>query len=365
MPNHANSDITQQVSPFLIFFIIHASQVGEGVLSFERFIAEKAGYDSWISILLTGIIFSIAIFLICKLSIRNNGEDLIAIHQSLFGKYIGGFFSLFFIAYFFLITMTVIRSYIEIIQVWIFPDLSVFLFSLIIFILLLYYVLGGLRIVVGLLFFSIFTTTFLFSFKYVAFTNGYFSNLLPIMDHSFTEILQAVEPMTYSFLGPELILVYAPFIHQFQKGIKWAIIGNLFTMLVYFLSAFAIFLYFNEQQLLQLSWPTLHMWKVIDLPFIERFEYVGITLHFIAIISTAAIYYWACTQSLFRLTGLSFKKIATAILIISIGFSFFIHDFLVVEFIMQKISKVGFYIIVAYFPILFLWQSILLGVKKK
>ncbi len=117
-------DEKYKVSPFLAFFLVHSIQVGVGILSFQRIVAESAGNDSWIPVILAGIIVHVYIWFIYKILGYGNG-DLITIHYDLFGKWLGGLLSLVWIIYFWLIGITVLRSFIEIVQVWMFPDISV------------------------------------------------------------------------------------------------------------------------------------------------------------------------------------------------------------------------------------------------
>ncbi|SHM93773.1 GerAB/ArcD/ProY family transporter [Gracilibacillus kekensis] len=363
MNQQQKPDISQMVSPFLLLFILHATQIGEGILSFERRISKVAGYDSWISILLTGLATATVIFLIWRIVPEN--KDLIDVHLELFGKIIGKIFSAVFGLYCFAIAIIVVRSYIEIIQIWLFPDLSVSYFLIFLYILILYMVLGGFRIVIGFAFFSVFVTTFLAIFKYAAFSNGYIDNLLPILNTEIINIIKGIEPMTFGFLGIELILVYAPFIHRFKTGLKWALLANGLTTFVYLYSTIAIFIYYNIEQLQRITWPSLQLWKVIDFPFVERFEFVGISLHFIAIIASAALYFWAGTQCFHRLTNISFKKIAISFAIIGVSSVFYVTNFLVIERVTTYLSKIGVYLLFGYIPFLFIVWLIITGVKKK
>ncbi len=87
-------DISQMVSPFLVLYILHGTQMGEGVLTFTRRIAKVAGYDAWIGILLTWLLTTIIIVIVWK--IVPDGQDLIDIHHSIFGKRFGNLLSLLF-----------------------------------------------------------------------------------------------------------------------------------------------------------------------------------------------------------------------------------------------------------------------------
>ena len=51
--------------------------------------------------------------------------DLVAIHKDLFGKWVGNAFNILFILYFIMISIILIRTYLEVIQVWMFPGVNV------------------------------------------------------------------------------------------------------------------------------------------------------------------------------------------------------------------------------------------------
>ncbi|MBG9578716.1 hypothetical protein ABE42_05645, partial [Bacillus thuringiensis] len=52
------------VSSFFAFFLINTMQIGVGALSFQREIAQHAGHDAWIIVILTGVIGHVLIWMI-------------------------------------------------------------------------------------------------------------------------------------------------------------------------------------------------------------------------------------------------------------------------------------------------------------
>ena len=56
---NSNVPESKKISPFLVFFLIHSMQSGVGILGFQRFIAKSAGYDAWMSIILSGLMIHI------------------------------------------------------------------------------------------------------------------------------------------------------------------------------------------------------------------------------------------------------------------------------------------------------------------
>ncbi|HAJ3957491.1 TPA: GerAB/ArcD/ProY family transporter, partial [Escherichia coli] len=41
-----------KVSPYFAFFLNHKIQIGVGILGFERYIAQSAGHDAWVAIII-------------------------------------------------------------------------------------------------------------------------------------------------------------------------------------------------------------------------------------------------------------------------------------------------------------------------
>lgn len=112
---------TKLISPFFVFFLMPGMQIGVGILGFERVIAKEAGQDAWLSVLISGLIINVLLWMCFKLLGRGPQTlDLVAIHKDLFGKWVGNVFNILFILYLIMISIILIRTYLEVIQVWMF-----------------------------------------------------------------------------------------------------------------------------------------------------------------------------------------------------------------------------------------------------
>src|SRR5690606_1997171 len=114
-------------------------------------------------------------------------------------NFIGKAISSIFIGYFFLYVLAILRTFIEVIQVWMFPDLSTFWYSFAFMILCVYIIFGGFRTVVGIAFFGLVLPAYLlltFGFA-VKFSNFY--ELLPMWDHSVKDLLVSSYKMSLTF----------------------------------------------------------------------------------------------------------------------------------------------------------------------
>lgn len=100
------------------------------------------------------------------------------------------------------------------------------------------------------------------------------NNLLPILDISFMEIVKAIPLVLFSYLGFDLILIFGAYVvkpERIPKVTSRAII--IITMFYIGLNTTTLLVFGNEQTQ-NLIWPTLSLFKTIELPglFIENVE---------------------------------------------------------------------------------------------
>ncbi|TLS38154.1 GerAB/ArcD/ProY family transporter [Pseudalkalibacillus caeni] len=353
-----------KISPNLVFFLIHAVQVGVGILGFQRYIAEKAGYDAWISVLLAGIGGSIIIKIMYSMLLKEEG-DLIEIHRTAFGNTIGNILSVLFLIYYFMMALAVLRTYIEVVQVWMFPQLSIFPYAFAFLGLVYYIVAGGIRTVTGIAFMGVvfplyLILTIVFPLRYAD-----FGDLLPIFSHAPIDILAGVKSTTLSYLGFTTLLMYFPFINDKRKSHIWAQLGFQFTTILYLLVAVVTFAFFSKEQLATTIWPTLTMFKIVEMPFVERFEYIGISSWALIILPNVCISVWAFSRGLKRVfhmqqyTGLKISIIALFILMLPF------KDRQAIDQLNNYVSTIGFYVLYAYIPCLAVVYHVVRKVRDK
>ncbi|MCJ8009391.1 GerAB/ArcD/ProY family transporter [Lederbergia wuyishanensis] len=352
-----------QLAPYLVFFLVHSMQIGIGVLGYQRQISKTAGYDTWISVLLACVISHIVLFIIYKIAEIGKG-DLNDTHTFTFGRILGGFFNIVFSFYFIAIVIGVIRSYIEILQIWLFPDLRVFWFTFIIVLLAIYVVNGGIRTVTGIAFYSIIIPFYLYFAFLFAVPYSDYSDFLPVLHHSFKDIFKATGQLAISYLGYETLLYYYPFIQNPKKSKKWAHLALLFTCFIYLYITFISFGYYSEPQLQHIIWATLSIWKIVKLSFMWRFEYIGIATWFFAILPNICIPLWCAS----RIMKKTFKMTQRSALIWISALLLFLVPLLqtrqqIYNFL-SLINKAGIFLNFIYIPLLLVIVIIVKKVKK-
>ncbi len=340
------------VSPFLVFYLVHSMQVGIGVLGFQRIVAKSAENDAWISIIIGGIGIHVLIWMIYKIMEKSNG-DITDVHRTIFGKWIGGLLSFMLIVYFILLAITVLRTYIEVVQVWVFPEMRTWAFSLMFLFLIYYIVIGGFRTVTGIAFIGVvfpfyIILSFVFPMQY-----SIFENLFPIMDHSVKEILVSAKDLTLSVLGFELLLMYYPFIKDPKKSQKWAHLGNMVTIIIYLIAMIVSLTYFALEQLETHIWASITMLKIVQLPFVERVEFIAISSWLLIILPNVCIPIWAASRGAKRLFKKKQHSLLIAILILTFLVTIQFKTRTQINTFIDMTAQIGFYLIYGYIPALF------------
>jgi spore germination protein (amino acid permease) len=353
-----------QISPFLVFFLIHSVQVGVGILGFQSSLVKIAGNDSWMVVFIAG--FTVHILIFCTFLLLNKSKkDLIQLNNFVFGKFIGGLFSIIWIFYYMFVGITVLFTYFEVIQVWMFPKISIFWLTILFLILVSYTVLGGFRIVAGLSFFGVVIPFYLFFSFLFPLEFSDFRALLPIWNHSIKEIGSATIEMTLSYIGFSTLLMYYPYIKQPEKSQKWAHLGAALTTIIYQTLLCISIMFFSEKQLIKQVWATLTLWKIVEMPFVERFEYIGITSWALIILPNICLSFWASSRGIKVLFNINQRIAFFMILLLVTGLSFFFNGRERIELLIKYVSKVGLVTEFIFIPVLLALYFLISKIKGR
>ncbi|WP_199880549.1 GerAB/ArcD/ProY family transporter [Bacillus massiliglaciei] len=293
--NNCEVNVKNQVSPFYAFFLIHAMQTGISVLSFQKFLVKRAGTDGWISILLAGMMVHLFIAVIYKIFSMAPG-DIVSVNKHAIGKYAGHFFSLLFAVYFFLMSAAVMTTYINVVHVWMFAQVPSWAFAIVFMALIYYIIAGGFRAVTGITFISVILVYWLVFILFYDLFFSEFANLLPMFDHPIKDIIMGIQDSSLTMLGFETLLVFYPFLQHPETSQKSAHLGALTTTLLAMTIYLVSIIYYSPKELVEVIWPTLSLSSIIELPFIQRFEYIQISWWALVIIPNMTIPLWAASR---------------------------------------------------------------------
>ncbi|NNU82363.1 spore gernimation protein GerB [Geobacillus sp. BMUD] len=354
------------ISPFFVFFVVHAAQIGVGALSFQRPLMKAVGQDAWMVVLLTGLAAHLLIWFMYRLLSRSPfGGDIVLLHQHYFGRWFGGLLSLGVFLYYMLAALMVLQSYIEIIKVWVFPFMGTWQFSLIFLALTYYAVLGGFRVVTGLCVWGVvIPLATIFPMVFFPLEYAQYRNLLPVFDHSFGQLAKASKEMTLQYLGFEMLLMYYPFVKNAPSSQKWAHAANALTTFIYLVIVLISIVFYNKEQIQHVTWPTLTLAKIPEVPFIERMEYIVISIYVLVVFPIITLSVWAATRVVKQLFAVQQRRSLPVLLVILFIGTLLLQEKADIERISQWTAKLGLYLVAVYVPLLCVSVWVVEKVKK-
>lgn len=354
MKNSIQLSPKDMINAYLLFFVIHSTQIGVGIQGFERIVVQHANQDAWISVLLAGLATHIVAFCMIKTLEIYGSNDLYGIQQDIYGKWIGNFLNALYILYCFVAFFSVLRNYIEVIQAWIFPSISTWFLSATLLFIVIYAFTGGLRVIVGVSFFSVVLSLWIIPMLVFPMKFSSAESLLPILENKFSSILKGAQSMTFTIIGFEILNIIYPFIKDKKNVKKHTHLALFATTIIYLAFMMVSITYYSEEKLLKTIWATLTLFSFISFPFMERFEIVAICFWMIIILPNLCLYLWAAYRGTIRLVKISDTTFVWIFsLLVFIG-TLIVQTRTQINTINTQFGQVAFYVIFVYPIFLFL-----------
>ncbi|WP_226681665.1 GerAB/ArcD/ProY family transporter [Sutcliffiella horikoshii] len=336
------------LSAYLVFFIVHTSQNGVGIAGVQRIIFLEAGQDAWISIIISYLGMAVVVYAMCYILKSFETKDLFQIHQLLFGKWVGNGLNFIMVLYLLAGLMSILLGYTEIVQAWIFPDLKTWAIVLLLLLISIYGVYGGIKTIVGVSFLGFFLTIWLIFMLVVPLRYMEWTNFLPFMEASPKEMLMGAYKTSFTVLGLEILLFVYPYIRDKERVHRYAQLGVFFTFLLIFSVTFVALGYYSGEQLEKTIWATLSMFKIVQFPNLERFEFLAVSLWLVIILPNTLFMLWAASKGLKRLfNGRQKSYVIICSVFVFICSCFFQKRIQINEFV-DIVGLFGFYTIFLY-----------------
>ncbi|WP_100011356.1 GerAB/ArcD/ProY family transporter [Lentibacillus sediminis] len=352
-------DINVKVKPYLkiqafyLFFIISSIQLGVGIMGLPRLVFLEAYQDAWISILIALLGILLVVFVMLRILTSYDNADILGIQIDLFGKWLGKIMGTVYIVYFAVTLFSVFITYIEVVKIFIFPELSNFVMGLLLVSLIVYCLLGGLKAIVGTCFIFFFLALWvLFLLIHPAVLLD-FTHFQPVFQASFPELLSGARVTAYTFLGFEILFLIYPFIQNKKKVKKPVYFGVTFTALIVLITTVISIGFFSTDQLKNREWVVLNLFKIQSLPFIERFDYIVVAEWMMVVLPNMFLLMWAITYSMKRLYRVPQKITLYATAGLLLIACIFTSDHFLIQKIINTSAQYGFWLVFVY-PLLLL-----------
>lgn len=320
--------------------------VGIGVLSLPNVLANIAGRDGWISIIISGILMIPMVWIINEIFQRNPGKDYFQIVRSTLGNI------LFYILMSILVVHLIIslglttRNLGELIKAFLLPNTPIEIIILSFIIACSYIATYGIDVIsrAGYFIYPIIIGT-IFILVLACIPTADFKGVLPILKSDINQLPKAIGTSFVSFQGFEILLFSLPYAEDNRKTFKSSLLAILMVTITY-LSIFIITLSnFSLKQTQRQVFPVLMLAKQIDLPgyFLENLDGLFMAIWVLIIFGTIGPLLFATSKTLSEIFRTKGHKYFVLALIPIIYFVSLIPDNTTELFIVQKkyLTKIG------------------------
>lgn len=277
-----------QITFMQYIFLIHGVQAGVGLLTLPHDLAEKAGTDGWISIIIGWFLSTLAGLLIVQVMKKYPNGTIIDLLTHCFGKWIGKMAAFVFGLYFaFLASIIFIRECLFI-RFWILPQTGLVILMLLLSIPTYLILRNNITVLARYSELVFFMTIWLVFFYFSPLREAHWLHLLPIVKEGWNPIFTAVKITIFSFTGFEIAYFLYPSLKEKQKATIGLIIANTLTLLVFLIITIVVFAFFSPDEITQFKEPTISVLKIVEFKFLERIEIVFLSFY-VFVISTTVL----------------------------------------------------------------------------
>ncbi|WP_152396824.1 GerAB/ArcD/ProY family transporter [Paenibacillus guangzhouensis] len=355
-----------QITWLQFVLLIHGTQVGVGFLTLPRELAQVAGSDGWISILFGWALSVTANLFIIHAMKRHPNATLFDLFSLFFGKWIGKPASVVLLLYLIGCSLAVLFSIVSILRIWLMPKTPNFMFILLLSIPTYMIVHHGIKMIgryAELIFYFSLWIILLLAFPV---NHSRWLYLLPFIKEGWMPVISATKLTILSYLGFEITFILYPFLMLKKKATSAVIVANTLTMFFYILTTLVCFSYFSSLEILQYTWPTLSLLKVIRVQFLDRWDVIFLAMYMVVISVTWIVYMSLAVFGMRQVLPKSKPSITTvAILLITLALSIFLAlSQSQVTQMTRTLSYIGF--MIAYVLPLCLWcyVKLLEGIRR-
>ncbi len=299
--------------------LLLSAQVGIGIVMLPSLIAQKAGHDGWICMLVGSVFASLSLFLILKLLQRYKNKSIYEITHLLYGKFLGTVLNIAIILYLIITASMTLRLFVNFVRVTVLPNTPPLVITFFILLPSTYVVRYGLislsRINSNTYVTSALTVLFLLATR----KNLHFSFLLPIGESGILPILQGSLSAFFAFLGLELVTIFYPHVSDKDKVMKFCFLANTMSSLFFFVIVLFTTSLFGENLLKNLLLPVFTLAGTINAPVLERVDLYFAVIWFMAAGSSMRMFLFSGYHSICQVLHFAKSKKLLASYVIAVA----------------------------------------------
>ncbi|USK87231.1 GerAB/ArcD/ProY family transporter [Peribacillus asahii] len=279
-------NINNKITLRQFILLIHGVQMGVGVLTLPRELAEKAGTDGWMVIIISWFLATMASLIIIQIMKKYPNGTILDLLTHYFGKWIGRVATITFALYFALLAHVVFIREALFIQAWILPRTEVYILILLLSIPSYQIARKNINILGRYSEFVFFMTLWTFIIYLIPLKYAQWLHLLPVLKEGWGPILTTLKTAIFSFIGFEIVFFLYPFLQKKEKASMGVVIANTLSLLAFLMITIGAFAFYSPDEITIYNEPAIEMLKVLEFKFIERLEIVFFSFYLFVMSTT-------------------------------------------------------------------------------
>jgi spore germination protein len=276
-----------------------------GILTLPRGVTSATQTpDSWLSILIAGLLLILFSMVLIKLCQRFPKETFYQFSQKIIGKWFGILLSLVLITYFLMLGAFEVRGMAEVTHLYLLPR-TPFMATVVPFICLgTYLIVGGINPIARLFELLLPPTILVFIIVILLSLKTFeINNLRPVLGMGVLPVVKGIQPTALSLTGIESMLVVFSFMKEPHKGIKAATIGISIPLFFYIMTTIFTIASLGVAGVQTKTWPVLSLFRQFEYTGIifERFETFILAIWILQIFTTFVTCYYVTALGLSQL----------------------------------------------------------------
>lgn len=293
-----------ELTPFQLALLLVHAQIGVGMITLAVEVHNYAKSDSWISVLIAGVLIQLIIVLFVLLLKRFPGRHYFEILEIIFGKYIGKLFILVYCAYFMAIGAILFAKYTVILKSWMMPLTPQWVLVALIALVGIYAAKENLQVISRFFILATVVIFVFFGFVIYALKDANYTYILPIGQSGLMSILKGAYTTSLSFQGFEYMLFFAPLaLAKRNEILKTTTITNAFITFFYTFVVLTTHLFFSTEEFKLLTEPIFYLVKSFSFKIIERPDLIFTSMWIVLVVTSTVVLFYVISlgfQSVFK-----------------------------------------------------------------
>jgi len=255
-----------------------------------------------------GTIYPIYIIIVANYICKKYPKDnILKLSKQCFGKFCGSILNFIFISFFLFIVTAELAGFNNAFIVYSTPFLKEYQVFLVALLPIAYITYKGIKPLGRLNEIGLWITILLVLLLIPALKYGSILNLMPVSGSGLINILMGSKETAYNYCGMEMILLIYPFLQDSRKLFKCSVVGLAIVVSIYTFIVFITIFYLGIKTSPKYLWPVLALADSIQIPMINSFRFIFITIWAFIAFKCMATYYFAASYGLNQ----SIKKISS------------------------------------------------------